>query len=254
MHGNPTWSFLYRKLIPLLRAGGLRCIAMDLAGHGLSSHPDGDFRYTGAEHAELVRELIRHLDLKDLVVLGQDWGGPIGLSAAADEPERVSAIVLGYTFAWPDSGFFVWLVAKIMASAWGQRLIAGGNFTARVMKALLRRRPTAEELRHWTQVHTEPEHRRSLQMLPRELLNRPWLSQLEQRVHERLHAKRALLFRAPGLDEWLFGQATRHFARLLPIHQIVPLPHGGGHFFQDDAPEPTASAILNFLEPGKSGA
>jgi pimeloyl-ACP methyl ester carboxylesterase len=115
----------------------------------------------------------------------------------------------------------------------------------------LRRKPTDEELRHWLSVHTAPEHRRSLQMLPRELLNRPWLTELERRVHERLGAKRALLFHS-GSDEWLFGQATRHFGRLLPSHDVVPLPRGAGHFFQEDAPDATAAAILTFLDRGNS--
>jgi len=243
MHGNPTWSFLYRKLIPLLRAGGLRCIAPDLPGHGLSEHPPG-FGYTGAEHAREIAALIRHLDLRDYLLLGQDWGGPIGLCAAAREPERVGGVALGYTFAWPTDNFLTWLVAKVMGSAWGQRKIAGGGFTAWTLRSLLRVEPTEEELRHWTGVHATPEHRRSLQMLPRELLNRAWLSQLERDVRDRLGGKPALLFHG-GFGELLLGRATAHFARLFPQHRVVPLGRAG-HYFQEDAPEATARALLEW--------
>ncbi len=243
MHGNPTWSFLYRRLIPLLRAGGLRCIAPDLIGHGLSEHPAG-FGYTGAEQAQQIAALIRHLDLRDYVLLGQDWGGPIGLSAATVEPERLGGVALGYTFAWPTTNALTWLVAKVLGSAWGQRKIAAGGFTAWTLRSLLRKPPTEAELLHWTAVHPTPEHRRSLQLLPRELLNRPWLEELERSVRERLGTRPALLFYG-GLGELVLGRPTTRFARLFPQHRVVPLGRSG-HYFQEDTPEPVARELLAF--------
>jgi pimeloyl-ACP methyl ester carboxylesterase len=131
-----------------------------------------------------------------------------------------------------------------MASQWGQGKIAGGGFTAWTLRALLRVEPTDEELRHWTHVHPAPQHRRSLQMLPRELLNRPWLEQLERDVRERLGNCPALLFHG-GPGEWLLGRPTARFARMFPRHNIVPLGRAG-HYFQEDTPEPVAKAVLDF--------
>src|ERR687888_902683 len=76
-HGNGSWSFLYRKLIQRLR-DRFRCIAPDYPGVGLSDHPD-DYRYTPQEHATLVGRLVDSLGLDRFVVMGQDWGGPIGM-------------------------------------------------------------------------------------------------------------------------------------------------------------------------------
>ncbi len=96
MHGNPDWSFLYRKMIPQL-AGRFRCIAMDYPGFGLSVHPAG-YGYLPREHAAVVSEFVEHLDLQDAILMGQDWGGPIGMDVASRNPDRFTGLVLGNTF------------------------------------------------------------------------------------------------------------------------------------------------------------
>ncbi len=102
LHGNPTWSFLYRHLIREL-APRFRCVAPDFPGFGLSTAPSGyDFR--PATHADILREFIHALDLRDIVMMVQDWAGPIGLSAAAREPSRFRGFVIGNTWAWSGKG------------------------------------------------------------------------------------------------------------------------------------------------------
>jgi haloalkane dehalogenase len=80
LHGNPTWSFLYRHIIVALRER-YRCVAPDYLGFGLSERPDG-YGYTVEDHARVVGELVDDLGLDDVVVMGQDWGGPIGTAVA----------------------------------------------------------------------------------------------------------------------------------------------------------------------------
>lgn len=87
LHGNPTWSFLYRGIVIRLRKH-FRCIALDYPGFGLSARPD-NYGYTPQEHASVVAGLVRHLDLKNLTIMGQDWGGPIGMRVAVDELPRL---------------------------------------------------------------------------------------------------------------------------------------------------------------------
>ena len=96
-HGNPTWSFLWRKVIRRLDGQGVRIIAPDLLGLGLSSKPRDPSVHTLDRHAELIGALIRALDLRDLVVVGQDWGGPIAATAAARHAERVRGAVFANT-------------------------------------------------------------------------------------------------------------------------------------------------------------
>ncbi|MBW3670729.1 MAG: alpha/beta fold hydrolase [Acidobacteria bacterium] len=95
LHGNPTWSFLWRKVIKALPRH--RCIAPDLLGLGFSSHLSRISDHTPARHADAITALIEALDLRNFVLVGQDWGGPIATSTGARVPERVSAVVLGNT-------------------------------------------------------------------------------------------------------------------------------------------------------------
>lgn len=98
MHGMPTWSFLNRKLIARLTAAGYRCIAADHIGFGRSDKPIDDGWYGIARHVAAHRELIRALDLKDITLFVQDWGGPIGLAQAAEQPDRFARLVVMNTW------------------------------------------------------------------------------------------------------------------------------------------------------------
>jgi haloalkane dehalogenase len=93
-HGEPTWSFLWRKVIPPVRDGGFRCIAPDLAGFGRSDKPqDIDF-YTYDRHTALAGSLLEDLDITGATVVVHDWGGPIGLRLAIEQRERIERLVI----------------------------------------------------------------------------------------------------------------------------------------------------------------
>lgn len=97
LHGEPSWSFLYRKVMPVLTAAGIRSVAPDLIGFGRSDKPAAA-AHTFAAHVEWVRSLaFDALDLHDVTVVGQDWGGLIGLRLAAEHPSRVARIVAANT-------------------------------------------------------------------------------------------------------------------------------------------------------------
>lgn len=101
VHGNPTWSFVYRKVAALLVAAGYRFIAVDLYGFGFSDKPTlTAFNYLASSHAQVVDEFVTALDLSDYILLAQDWGGPVGLHSAVTQPQRVAGLVLVNTWAW----------------------------------------------------------------------------------------------------------------------------------------------------------
>ena len=109
LHGEPSWSFLYRTVIDTLVAAGVRCIAPDLIGFGRSDKPLATTDHTYARHVEWVRELaLDHLDLRDVTMVGQDWGGLIGLRLVAEHPDRFARVVTANTglptgdFRMPD--------------------------------------------------------------------------------------------------------------------------------------------------------
>ena len=98
LHGEPSWSFLYRKMLPVLAAAGLRAIAPDLVGFGRSDKPGDVADHTYARHVEWMRGFaFDALDLRDVTLVGQDWGGLIGLRLVAAEPSRFSRVVAANT-------------------------------------------------------------------------------------------------------------------------------------------------------------
>ena len=110
VHGEPTWSFLWRKVMPPLLDAGFRCIAPDHAGFGRSDKPTDLGWYSYDRHSELFAELIERLDLRGATVVVHDWGGPIGLRAAVEHPDRIARMVV------MDTGLFTG--EQPMSDAW----------------------------------------------------------------------------------------------------------------------------------------
>jgi haloalkane dehalogenase len=98
MHGEPSWCYLYRKMIPILVAAGHRVIAPDLIGFGRSDKPDKRTDYTYQRHVDWMTSFIEAIDLQHATLVGQDWGGLIGLRLAAEHPDRFAHIVAANTF------------------------------------------------------------------------------------------------------------------------------------------------------------
>ena len=113
LHGEPAWSYLYRKMIPIVAAAGHRVIAPDLIGFGRSDKLVRREDYTYQRHVDWMRGFIKALDLRGITVVGQDWGGFIGLRLAAEEEERFARIVAANTDLPtgdipPHQGFMFW--------------------------------------------------------------------------------------------------------------------------------------------------
>jgi haloalkane dehalogenase len=99
LHGEPSWCFLYRKMIPVLTAAGYRCVAPDLVGFGRSDKPVKRTDYTYERHVEWMRAaLFDTLDLRDITLVCQDWGGLIGLRLVGEHPDRFARVVTANTF------------------------------------------------------------------------------------------------------------------------------------------------------------
>jgi len=98
MHGEPTWSFLYRKLIPIITAAGHRVVAPDLIGFGRSDKPARQDDYSYQRHVDWMQEFIDQASLQNIVLVGHDWGGLIGLRLVAADPQRFNRVVAANTF------------------------------------------------------------------------------------------------------------------------------------------------------------
>ncbi|NKY26090.1 haloalkane dehalogenase [Nocardia gamkensis] len=241
-HGAPTWSFLYRHIVKDLR-DRYRCIAVDYPGFGLSERPAG-FGYTIGEHTAVLGELIDHLQLDGFVLMGQDWGGPIGLGAVTARADRVRGIVLGNTSFWPTEAMANRVFSMIMSSTPMQRRILEQNFLVeRVLLAELGHKLTAAEADHYRRVQPTAEARAALAVTPREIRAAgPLLDQLARDVPVLLGDKPTLL--VWGMRDMVFRPnaciprmraAFRHL-------DVVELPRAR-HFIQEHAPDVIAAAI-----------
>jgi pimeloyl-ACP methyl ester carboxylesterase len=101
LHGEPSWSFLYRTVIPVLADAGLRAIAADLVGFGRSDKPASIVDHSYERHVEWIRAFaFDELDLRGVTLVGQDWGGLIGLRLVAEHPDRFARVVAANRAAW----------------------------------------------------------------------------------------------------------------------------------------------------------
>jgi cis-3-alkyl-4-acyloxetan-2-one decarboxylase len=127
VHGNPTWSYLWRRPIAELSPTRRRCVAFDHMGFGRSDKPPHPARYTLATHVEHALALIDALDLKDATLVAHDWGGPIGLGALLERRDRFSAAVLVNTWAWELPSFVPPFLRELRAEGLGEILALAGN-------------------------------------------------------------------------------------------------------------------------------
>lgn len=252
LHGNPTWSFLYRHIINGLR-DRFRCIAVDYPGFGLSTAPPG-YRFTVAEHARIVESFVERLDLRDITLMVQDWGGPIGVWVAQRHPERFRAFVIGNTWAWPiHRDRRTETFSKILGSdlVGGVLVRRADIFVEAFMRGGIRRRKlTAAERAMYKRPHPTAESRGPVHVMPREILGaRELLTETEAGL-DRLTDKPALIvwgdkdpaFRADSRARW---------ERTFPRHRTVML-RGASHYIQEDAPEEIVAAVRDWW-PGDPG-
>jgi len=113
LHGEPSWSYLYRKMIPVLSAAGHRAVAPDFVGFGRSDKPVRREDYTYQRHVDWTRAFLEAVDLRNITLVCQDWGGLIGLRLGAEHPERFARIVAANTFLptgdrSPGEAFLAW--------------------------------------------------------------------------------------------------------------------------------------------------
>ncbi|MFV2006747.1 MAG: alpha/beta fold hydrolase [Longimicrobiales bacterium] len=244
LHGNPTWSFLYRGIIIRLRKH-FRCIAVDYPGFGLSPHPPA-YRYTAAEHAEVVSQLVRELGLSDLTIMGQDWGGPIGMRVALDDPGRLRALVMGNTWYWPAITLPMQLFSKIMSSGIIQGQIFNKNlFVERIIPLGVRHKLAPEVMDHYRGPLSTMDSRAGVAEFPREILNAErWLREIEANVAFELGRLPLLL--TWGMHDLAFTPGfMKRFRSDFESVSIVRLE--AKHYIQEDAPAEIATAIKTFL-------
>ena len=244
LHGNPTWSFLYRGIVIRLKKH-FRCIALDYPGFGLSPHPPG-YGYTAAEHADVVTEFIRGLALDELTLMGQDWGGPIAMRAALDVPDRIRSLVMGNTWYWPVDSLLMQGFGRGLSTAFLQGQIFKKNFfVERIMPLAVKHKLAPAVMDHYRGPLGTIDSRAGVAEFPKELVQaNHWLAAIADAVPAVLGGVPLLL--TWGLSDPLFS--SRMMDRFKADFRTVRIARlDAKHYIQEDAPAKIAKAIEGFL-------
>ncbi|WP_410598506.1 alpha/beta fold hydrolase [Amycolatopsis sp. lyj-90] len=245
LHGNPTWSFLWRDVISALR-DDFRCVALDYPGFGLST-PKPGYRYLPAEHADVVTGFVDTLGLDGVTLVGQDWGGPIGLATARRRPGVFDRLVLANSWAWPVNGILHFESFSRIAGGPPIRFLAR-RFNL-VVKAFVplghrRRKVTAAEMTHYRRAMDTPGRRQASAVLPGQIIgSRAFFTEVEAGLADLAHL--------PTLIVWSDAQVgfrTQERERLqasFPEHKTV-IVEGAGLYVESDAPEEFVAAIRDW--------
>jgi haloalkane dehalogenase len=247
VHGTLEWSFGYRHLIRGL-SQSYRCIAPDHLGFGLSDKPSG-WSYLPEAHAENLRRLIEHLDLKDITLIVHDFGGPIGLSYALQQPQNVRNIVLMNTWMWSLRDESRFARTRIFAGVLGRFLYKRLAFSARFLLPAAfadRKRLTPELHRQYLLPWKDAGERHGTWVFARELLgSSDWYDSLWGQRHK-IAEKPALIlwgmrdfaFQTPELERWKTVFRHGH------VHELADV----GHFVAEELGEELAPVVAGFLE------
>ena len=245
MHGEPTWSFLWRKVIPPVLDAGFRCIAPDLPGFGRSDKPGDIDWYSYDRHAVAVSSLVEELDLQGATVVVHDWGGPIGLRVATELRERFDRLVI------LDTGLFTG--HQKMSDAW----IAFRDFVARTedlpVSMLVRRAcftdPGDEVAAAYDFPYADGQSKAGARAFPLMLPTEPDAPGAEagQRVLEALRGEtRPTLMLWADKDPVLTLETGRRFAQALGVGE-PEVVENASHFLQEDAGERIGARIAQWL-------
>jgi haloalkane dehalogenase len=244
LHGEPTWSFLYRKIIAAL-AGRNRCVAPDYFGFGRSDKPTDPAFYSYDGHVKSIARLVSALDLRDLTVVVQDWGGPIGFRFAVENPERVGRLVVMNTGIGAQAPNDEWLRFRDFVRRTGTEIAAG-----RLVGLTLRQPSSDEVIAGYDAPFPVPESRIGIVRFPEEVptaRNHPnAATMLAVREKLRLFDRPALVLFGDS-DPIFTRRAAEAMAELLPCAALDPPVEGAGHFLQEDRGEQVGARIAAWL-------
>jgi haloalkane dehalogenase len=245
LHGNPTWSFLYRHLIARLH-DRFRCVALDYPGFGLSTAAPG-YDHLPESHEEVLHRFVDRLALERFVPVVQDWGGPIGLGLAGQRPERVAGLVIGNTWAWPvgDDPHFR-RFSGVMGGAVGGFAIRRFNAFVNLLIPLgtRRRKLSRAEMAAYRRPLDTPRRREASHVFPREIVgSAAFLARVEAGL-ARLKDTPALICWGDADFAFRAKERARFEARFADSTTVVL--RGASHYIQEDAPEDLAKAIRDW--------
>jgi haloalkane dehalogenase len=251
LHGEPSWSYLYRGVVPPLVEAGHRVVVPDLVGFGRSDKPTEQSDHTYARHVGWMRQLLfDHLDLRDITYFGQDWGGLIGLRLVAAEPDRYARICLGNTglptgHGAPSDAFLAWQSFAATTESFPVGAIVDGGCTADL---------APEVVAAYDAPFPDDTYKAGARVFPSLVptsTDDPASADNQAAWEVLARFDRPLLLAFSDADPITTG-GDRPFREKVPgaagrDHVTI---EGAGHFLQEDRPAELARTLLTFLAEG----
>jgi pimeloyl-ACP methyl ester carboxylesterase len=249
LHGNPTWSYMYRHPLRNLAERGHRCIAFDHMGFGRSSKPPEPRRYILSSHIENALALLDGLDLANVTLVCHDWGGPIGLGAALERPERVRAVVAMNTWAWELPSFLPGFLRQFRGEGLGEILALACNAIVESIPGGMANRELDTNMmdayrapfeHYWSRLGTLA----FIRDIP--LTENDVSAPLMGHIHESLNQLTVPLLLVWGMRDRVFVPAfIDQWQALFPDARRVELD--AAHYLVEDCPDEVSEAIHEFV-------
>jgi len=248
LHGNPTWSYIYRNIIKELR-GECRLVALDYPGFGMSKAPS-KYGFTPQEQSDVVADLVSHLELKNLVLVVQDWGGPIGVNYAVRNRANLRGLVVMNTWAWPAS--FPQKLFSIVMGGWplGYWLQTQRNYFAKSIfpSGICDKKKVTESFRKaYTDPFPTPESRKPTWIFPRQIRKAgSWLADIETKLPNLSDLPTQIVWGTHDDPGFPLKEMTK-WQSYLKMHETETLDDAS-HSVQEDRPDRVVASIRRVIE------
>jgi len=247
LHGEPSWSYLYRKMIPVLTASGHRAVAPDLVGFGRSDKPAARADYTYQRHVDWMRGLVEALDLREVTLVCQDWGGLIGLRLVAEMEGRFARVVAANTFLPtgdqdPGEAFRAWQQYSQTAPEFHVGGIVKGGCVSELSPAVIAA---------YDAPYPDDSYKSGARQFPLLVPTRPDdpASEPNRAAWEVLRRWDRPFLTAFGDSDAITRGADRVLQKLIPGAEGQPHTTiaQAGHFIQEDKGEELAAVVADFM-------
>ncbi len=245
LHGEPTWAYLYRKMIPRLVAAGTRCVAPDYFGFGRSDKPTDRGWYSYDSHYASIERFADELDLRETTLVVQDWGGPLGFRLAVERPERITRLVVLNTGIGARAPNDEWLRFQAFMRRVGTEIVPG-----QLIRISLVQPVDDDVIAGYDAPFPVPESKVGIVMFP-ELVatssdhpSAPAMLEVREKLKRWEHPALVLF---SDSDPIFSRRAAEAMAMILPNAELADPVEGAGHFLQEDRGEQVAERMLSFL-------
>ena len=248
LHGEPSWSYLYRHMIPVITAAGLRAVAPDLVGFGRSDKPTERDDYTYQRHVDWMHAFLEQLDLTEITLVAQDWGGLIGLRLVGERPEKFARVVAANTFLPtgddnPGAGFLAWQRYSQETPSFAVGKIINGGCTTDL---------AAEVVAAYDAPFPDDRYQAGARQFPTLVPTRPDdpAAPANRRAWDGLRTFTKPFLCAFSDHDPVTGGGDRKLRSEIPGCEGQPHTtiEGGGHFLQEDCGPQLAKVIVEFIE------